>query len=173
VASAVLEFYDGRLEESVEAGRAGYELDPQGIFSRGWCCMPLLWTGRFDEGRAILDRWQKDMPGHPWLLLGLALQHAIQHRKVESQALLRETLTEENIAYVRNDTVGIWILADIFALNGETEEALKWLEHGLEIGCFNYPYLSALDPALANIRGEERFKKLMERVKFEWEHFEV
>jgi hypothetical protein len=26
---------------------------------------------------------------------------------------------------------------------------------------------------LANIRGEERFKKLMERVKYEWEHFEV
>jgi hypothetical protein len=26
---------------------------------------------------------------------------------------------------------------------------------------------------LANIRGEPRFKKLMERVKYEWEHFEV
>jgi hypothetical protein len=29
------------------------------------------------------------------------------------------------------------------------------------------------DPCLANIRGEERFKKLMERVKYEWEHFEA
>ncbi len=26
---------------------------------------------------------------------------------------------------------------------------------------------------LENIRGEERFKKLMERVKHEWENFEV
>jgi len=27
-------------------------------------------------------------------------------------------------------------------------------------------------PFLANIRGEERVKKLLERVKLEWEHFE-
>jgi hypothetical protein len=33
--------------------------------------------------------------------------------------------------------------------------------------------LAELDPFLANIRGEERFKKLMERVKYEWEHFMV
>jgi hypothetical protein len=29
------------------------------------------------------------------------------------------------------------------------------------------------DPWLESIRGEERFKKLMERVKQEWEEFEV
>jgi len=28
-------------------------------------------------------------------------------------------------------------------------------------------------PFLVNIRGKERFKKLMERVKYEWEHFEA
>jgi serine/threonine protein kinase len=173
VASAVLEFYDGRFEASVEAGRAGYELDDKGLFSRGWCCQPLLWTGRFDEAQAILDKWQKDMPGHLWVRYAMALQHAIQHRKAESQAFLQEMLTEENIAYLQNDTVGIWAVADICALNGETEEALRLLEHGLEIGCFNYAFLSRFDPYLANIRGEERFQKLMERVKYEWEHFEV
>jgi hypothetical protein len=30
-----------------------------------------------------------------------------------------------------------------------------------------------VDPFLANIRDEPRFKKLMERVKYEWEHFEI
>ncbi len=29
------------------------------------------------------------------------------------------------------------------------------------------------NPFLENIRGEERFKKLMERVKYEWENFEI
>jgi len=37
----------------------------------------------------------------------------------------------------------------------------------------NYPYMNEHDPFLGKIRGEERFKKLMERVKSEWEHFEV
>jgi hypothetical protein len=43
----------------------------------------------------------------------------------------------------------------------------------LEIGAINYPFLATLDPWLANIRGDARFQKLMERVKYEWEHFEV
>ena len=34
-------------------------------------------------------------------------------------------------------------------------------------------FLATLDPWLANIRGDARFQKLMERVKYEWEHFEV
>jgi hypothetical protein len=37
----------------------------------------------------------------------------------------------------------------------------------------NYPYMANHDPFLANIRGERRFQNLMDRVKYEWEHFEV
>jgi hypothetical protein len=35
------------------------------------------------------------------------------------------------------------------------------------------PFLNNYDPFLGKLRGEERFQKLMERVKYEWEHFEV
>jgi hypothetical protein len=37
----------------------------------------------------------------------------------------------------------------------------------------NYSLFAENDKFLAKIRGDERFKKLMERVKYEWEHFEV
>jgi non-specific serine/threonine protein kinase len=168
VASAVLEFYDGRFEASLEAGRAAYELDPQGIFSRGWYCMPLFWTGRFNAGRAILDKWSEDMPGHAWWAFASIILYGLQGRKAESRALI----TDEMKATVWNDTVGIWGLAAAEALSGEPDEAMKWLEHGLDIGCFNYPFLSQHDPYLAAIRGEPRFKRLIERVKHEWEHFE-
>jgi hypothetical protein len=40
-------------------------------------------------------------------------------------------------------------------------------------GCLNYPFLEKYYPFLENIRGEENFKKLMERVKYEWEKFEI
>jgi hypothetical protein len=52
-------------------------------------------------------------------------------------------------------------------------DALEWLENSINHGFVNYPFLSELDPFLENIRGEERFKKLTERVKYEWENFEV
>jgi hypothetical protein len=64
-------------------------------------------------------------------------------------------------------------LAGIFSLLGEKKEAHDWLENAVNQGFINYPLLAEKDIWLANIRGEERFKKLMERVKYEWEHFEV
>ena len=64
-------------------------------------------------------------------------------------------------------------LAGIFALLDEKDEAFTWLENAVDRWFVNYPLLSQKDPWLENIRGEERFKKLMERVKQEWEEFEV
>jgi non-specific serine/threonine protein kinase len=54
----------------------------------------------------------------------------------------------------------------------EKKEALDWLENAVDRGFINYPFISKHDSLLANIRGEERFRKLMERVKKEWEEFE-
>jgi hypothetical protein len=49
-----------------------------------------------------------------------------------------------------------------------------WLEHAaLNRGFINHPFLNEHDPFLDNIRGEPRFKKLIEKVKNKWENFEV
>jgi hypothetical protein len=58
-------------------------------------------------------------------------------------------------------------------LIGEKDEAITSLEYAVNLGAVNYPWYNEIDPFFKNIRGEERFKKLMERVKYEWENFEV
>ena len=63
--------------------------------------------------------------------------------------------------------------AGYYSLINEKEEAFKLLDHTIDRGLINYPLLSEIDPFIENIRGEERFKKLMERVKHEWENFEI
>jgi len=60
-----------------------------------------------------------------------------------------------------------------YSLIGEKNEALNWLEKWIDLGCTNYPFLSKYDLFLENIRSEPRFKELMERVRYEWENFEV
>ena len=60
----------------------------------------------------------------------------------------------------------------MFAVLDEKKEALDWLENAVNRGIINYSFINRYDSFLANIRGEERFKKLMKRVKYEWEHFE-
>ncbi len=64
-------------------------------------------------------------------------------------------------------------MAANYALIDHPLEALDWLENAVKRGFINYPFQNEYDPLLENIRGEERFKKLMERAKYEWENFEV
>ena len=55
---------------------------------------------------------------------------------------------------------------------GEIGLALDSPELDVNLGMSNYPLMSELDPFLDSVRGEERFKTLMERVKSEWERFQ-
>jgi hypothetical protein len=76
-------------------------------------------------------------------------------------------------SYAARDEVIPIFLAECYALINEKEEAITFIEHGVRWGFINYPYLNEDDILLDNVRNEPRFKKLMERVKHEWENFEV
>jgi hypothetical protein len=84
-----------------------------------------------------------------------------------------QAVTPELESAARWDEQYSWWMAACYALIGRAEEALEWLDNAVERGWICYPFLSEHDPLLENIRGEERFKRLMERVRSEWEHFEV
>jgi len=57
------------------------------------------------------------------------------------------------------------------ALAGECERALDWLERWVDRGSFNYPLLAQGDPLLESVRGEPRFRRLLDRVRPVWENF--
>jgi len=82
-------------------------------------------------------------------------------------------MTEDFLKTVEYDCSFAHILAGFLSLANLKSDALDWLEIAVNKGFINYPLLNNLNPFLRNIRGEERFKKLMERVKYEWENFEV
>ncbi len=65
------------------------------------------------------------------------------------------------------------MVAERYSLLGIKGKALDWLENAVDRGYINYPHLSEHSPLLDNIRDEERFKKLMVRVKHEWENFDI
>jgi hypothetical protein len=93
---------------------------------------------------------------------------ALQNKKAEALQIV----TEEFKRLAKEDEMfPVW-MAESYALINEKNEAIDWLENGVKWGFISYPFLAEYDPFLANIRSEPRFQKLMERVKYEWEHFE-
>ena len=82
-------------------------------------------------------------------------------------------LTPDFIQATRRDSQLSSHMAAFYSYLGEKDKSLEWLENAVDQSFINYPFFNEYDKLLNNIRGEERFKKLMERVKYEWENFEI
>ena len=126
-------------------------------------------SGKLAEAFELIDQIVEKDSQDIVAVLSLFHKYALQGDKTKAL----QTMTEGVKGIGWNDTEGRWWMSEDYSLLDEKEEALKWLEHAVNRGFINYPFLSKMSPHLENIRGEPRFKKLMERVKHEWENFEV
>jgi hypothetical protein len=97
------------------------------------------------------------------------LKHALRG---DREGALRE-LTPSFYEWCRRDATWSHRIACDFAYLKANEEALDWLENAVNLGHINYPFFAEKDLFLANLRGDPEFEKLMQRVKREWEEFEV
>lgn len=158
---------EGRFDISLEYKRKCYEMEPENPWYRWVYAWILSYNKRFDEVFQIIDLIVKDTPQSRYAWQGLFHKYAVVGEKAKAMKLVtaeREKIAHDEVAFA---------LAECYALINEKEKAIDWLEIAVNCGYINYPFLNDYNPFLANIRGEERFKKLMERVKYEWEHFEV
>jgi non-specific serine/threonine protein kinase len=102
-----------------------------------------------------------------FMKLSLFVKYAIEGDKKG----IEELLTGDFVKTTRRDAQNSYFVTGLFALAGMNEEAFDWLKNSVDRGFINYPFISEYDPLLKNMRGEERFKKLLKRVKHEWENF--
>ena len=156
--------YEGALEEARKTIVMGPD-EPVLILRVAWS---LAWTGRSGEANAHIDR-VAGMDPNVYTKLILMLKHGLRG----DLASARAELTPEFHKWCNREAIWSYFAAVAFALAGGKDDTLEWLEHAVELGWINYPLLAEKDPLLVNIRTEDRFKKLMERVKKEWEEFEV
>ena len=168
--SGEAEIFDGQFNQAVGYLRKGYELEPLPVL-KFWIAKALAYNNELKESRKLLYSVSLEAPGSHWAQMALFLLYAIQGEK--SKAL--EIVTEDFVTTMKDDAwFAIWT-AESYALMGFKEESVDWIEKGVHctLPFINYPFLSESDPLLENIRGEQKFKKLMEHVKYEWENFEV
>ena len=164
-----LHLAEGRPIQALESVYQAYRMAP-GVAPVELCyAWGLAVNNRLDEAFAIIDQNAKTSPDSVFTQLGVSLKYALQGKKKEAL----QSVTPQLLAWGRMDFMNPWIIVQIYSLMGEKEEALNWLEEWIGLGCINYPLLNNNAPFLENIRGEPRFKKLMKRVKHEWENFKV
>ncbi len=167
--SGILDFFEGRFDLAAEHLREGYEMAPQVPMSKFWYALSLAYAKRFRESLSILDiHAEASSPDQVFMPLGELLKASLRGKEEKISPLLTPDVQKT----FKRDPQLSYHLGSFYSFLNQPAPALDWLENAIERGICPYP-LMEVDPFLSNIRGEERFKMLMERVKYEWEHFEV
>jgi len=164
-----LDILKGNFEKAPESYQKMSQMDPHNPLSLWFYAWSLTFSGRKKEAYALIDQLSENAPGTVYASLGLFTKYALQGKKKEALGAVTSPLeiAAKGVEYLSRD------MAHAYALIGEKEKALDWLENAVDRGFIAYPFLNEHDPFLENVRKEERYKKLMERIKYEWETFDV
>ena len=129
-----------------------------------------VYAGKINEALDLLEPVDKISTSDIFFQKARLLKYALQGKKDK----IAELMTEEFIIAEKRGSVESCWAASFFAILGDYDTALDWLEHSVNRGGFiNYPYMSQHDPFLTKMKGNPRYDQLMEHVKQEWESFKL
>jgi DNA-binding winged helix-turn-helix (wHTH) protein/tetratricopeptide (TPR) repeat protein len=191
--------YGGMIKESIEEGEQAFRLDPALKLTRA-TFNSYLYTGQYekflatlpkepnkaftffyrgfayyhlkDKERAISD-FERAYQMDASLLqtqVGKALSYALEGRKRQAEALLRET--ERNVEQQGlMDGEAIYKVAQAYEAIGEHQAALRVLRLSIERGFFCYSYFIG-DPLMENLRADLGYQALLAQAKIRAEAFQ-
>jgi TolB-like protein len=164
-----IEYWEtGSTAAPLESFRRMYETDPENPYGLWWYAYLLAQSGQSDEASGFLDRLALRFPNMAFGRIARFFRAALGGNRNEAI----ESVSPELEGWANWDDGGSSAMADCYALVGEKSRALDWIENSIRLGFVNYPHYS-LDRFLDGVRGEERFRQIMERLKHQWERFEV
>ncbi|WP_297093750.1 hypothetical protein [uncultured Draconibacterium sp.] len=162
-------YYNGNFKSALKTLLKIEKIDPLNILYLFHLAMFYMLNGTNKSSLEIIEKMLRFYPEHTFSKLSAILKYSI----LKDFQKIDEYLTEEiKRVALRDGQISYW-LASFLSLADRKDIALKWLNNAVENNFINYPYLNVYDPSLANIRGDERFKKLMSETKTKWENFDV
>jgi eukaryotic-like serine/threonine-protein kinase len=159
----------GDFERALGPYEAALNGEPSNQMLRLAYSQALIMKGDTAAATQKLESLANDNPGNFFAQLGLALRDGV----TGNLDGIRANLTEDVVAAAAGDMNYAWLVAQAWALGGDVEQSLHWLQLAVDHGFINYPMLSRFDPTLAPVRSDGRFQVLVESARQAWDAFEV
>lgn len=149
---------------------AWFAVNPKrNLEERGLAPWYLLHKGSLERAQQILDERSRNSPDRTDYLMQRSLLLALQKKYPEANALATATMSvaEHNWESYHHAT---YYAACVYALDGKSSEAVKWLRETANTGFPNYP-LFARESFLDRIRQSPEFIQFLSEQKAQWERF--
>jgi hypothetical protein len=148
----------GDAEGALPSHRRAIELDQRSTICR--FCAGVALTAAGHEGEAASQfEWLERQPSDDHLAAV-----AVRFRRGltgDREAVLSPPSAAER-AMAESDEYWSYLMAGSYALVGEADPALSWLEHAVQVrGWVDYVYFTRHDRFLESLRGTPRFQELM------------
>jgi TolB-like protein/DNA-binding winged helix-turn-helix (wHTH) protein/Flp pilus assembly protein TadD len=143
-------------DESIEQSRKTIEMDPNFALAHNQLAQAYLQKHMNDEAVAELQKASQLSGGSPTVIANLARAYVASGKRGEAIKLLSGLKKRSNATYSHGSEIAV-----IYAALGDTDQAMNWLEKGLEER-FNPGVL--LRPGFDPLRSDPRFQDLVRRI---------
>jgi serine/threonine protein kinase/Tol biopolymer transport system component/tetratricopeptide (TPR) repeat protein len=158
-ATAAFVYYNaGLFDRGIEELKRAARIDPRQYMVQQGFAWFYTQKGMYGEAVAAAEKALAISPDNPLLLWTMATSLAAAGRPSEARAMNARMMELSETRYVSP-----FYFAVTYAVLGETEAALDWLEKAYEMGDWWLVWM-AVEHRLASVRLHPRFKRLEERI---------
>jgi serine/threonine-protein kinase len=145
----------GRLDEAIREARMAVELEPNNGMISYFAAQCLAERGLHDEAIATAER---AVACAPIWKFALAYAYAKAGRTSDAEKVAAEASSAQPFAIYG------WGLAEAYAAMGHIDDAIRWVEYGIETRFSWMPWIP-FNPALSLLRGDPRFEAIVRDFK--------
>jgi serine/threonine protein kinase/Flp pilus assembly protein TadD len=158
----------GDAAAALPSHRRAIGLDPRSTICRVCAAVPLVIAGQEAEAASQFEWLEHQPPEDHLAAIGVRFWRGLGG---DREAVLRPPSAEER-AMAESDEYWAYLMAGAYALVGEADQALGWLEHAVKLrGWIDYVYFTRHDRFLASLRPAPRFQELMAYARERYERF--
>ena len=150
--------YSGDFARAEEAAEAWYRERPGSMYALSTRTLPPLLSGNLELAEQRLATAAKHLPDEPLIVSLQGMLHARRRQTdLALQCVHRALDSPRSFGHTHHTYYNI---ACVYAVLGETDKAMAWLERSVDTGFACWPFFR-IDPHLESLREEPAFTRLV------------